>query len=75
MSEYGLGDLGATLASRIHGSTELVMVNSKVNGVANCLLVEVPTNSSDSYSYYVVGKFPGHPHFPYGYSVAADAPV
>lgn len=75
MTEFGLGDLGATMAARLlHFGTDNFLINTGThpNGVD---YAHVPTDTSLPITINRTFYFPGHPHFPYGREVEDDGPV
>lgn len=75
ITDYGLGDLGATMASPLHDRPQELHLNVLAYGGTKALYAQVPTDTSTPYTIAAVDPRPGHPHFPYGYWVDPDAPV
>lgn len=73
--EYGLGLTESTLASRLlAGPPGYILCNGSAETDTH-LIALIPTDTSLPYVFDSFPDIPGHPHFPYGHSVEADAPV
>lgn len=75
ITEQGLGDLGATIGSAVHGTFGAYLINSTMAEAGRCIIMHNPTDTSVVVTLAEVSKVPGHVHFPYGYGVDPDAPV
>lgn len=75
VTEFGLGDLGATMAAIYPFPPAIYLTNREFGPDAFIGTQQVPTDTSPRISFYPYPKMPGHPHFPYGWAVTPDAPV
>lgn len=72
---YGLGSLGATLASRyLVAPFDIIFTNFKFDAT-NFLQVKLPPNVDAFYQLSSRVIVAGHPHFPYGYNVDPNVPL
>lgn len=73
--DLGLGDTRATLAARLLTDPTRAITNAPTGFTNQVRVWYLPPNSAASYLQTVQAKFPGQPHFPYGYSVAPPTPA
>lgn len=73
--EFGCGDFGATLCSRFPGPPGPIIGITNVTVGNSAYWFTIPLNPDLPMTFQLVGKLPGHPHFPYGWAVEPDAPV
>lgn len=75
VTEFGLGDMGATLAGLKPGPPlAYYVINAPGHGFY-LVTQQVPTDTSPQYTYFGIPIPHLHPHFPYGEHVNPDAPV
>lgn len=71
----GLGDMGATLASRSLAPFGNVWVTNAIASPGVALAVIVPLDTAPDDTYFAFGFGTGGLHFPYGFDVEPDGPV
>ena len=75
MLDLRAGDLGATMASRWTVNPAFVFLNVKVNPTTHLILIQADPDLGVPDAVVPNNILPGHPHFPYGWSVEPDGPV
>lgn len=75
VSEYNVGDTGATLASYYHVSGGTAVLTNEYVGTNFCVIWFYGSDMSVPMARNIVNKYPGFPNFPYGWEVEPDAPV
>ncbi len=71
----GLGQTGATIASRTLTTTPIFVLTNSHFASAYFRAWEVPSDMTLPYVEWAFFIPPGHPHFPFGYAVEPDGPV
>lgn len=75
VADYGLGGLGATIASRVLSGTGAGWIMMNDHAVSGNLAALLPAFPHLPYQIARIPGVVGHPHFPYGREVEPDAPV
>lgn len=75
VSEYSVGDTGATLASYYHVSGGTAVITNEKVGASFAVIWFIPPDTANPMVRNIVNKYPGFPHFPYGWEVEPDGPV
>ena len=75
MFDWGLGNSGATLASRFLGLPNLFITNEDVGDPGQCRAWFDAPDMDTPMAKVLLGIVGIHPHFPYGFNLIPDVPL